>query len=173
MSWNYRIVRQKHTWFDEHSRVERVSYEYGIHEAFYDSEGHVGAITCDPVGTSGDTVQELRRAWVMMAEAFGQPILDDERIPEPGCKQDEFNAIEDHEHESVASDLTEETWNEENEEGDEENLAVDEDVRLSWEQDRLAQEQVHQQEFVGVPSLKALIEKIAAEYLEQHEPGGW
>lgn len=169
MSWNYRVVRQKHVWFDERSHVECVRYEYGIHEAFYDSEGHVGAITCDPVGPSGDTVQELRHAWVMMAEAFGQPILDDELIPEPGCKQDEFDAIEDHEHEPVASDLNKEIWEEEGEEGDEENREADENVRLGWEQDRLVQEQVHQQEFVGVPTLKALIEKISAEYLAQRE----
>lgn len=169
MSWNYRIVRQKHTWFDERSSVERVSYEYGIYEAFYDSEGYVGVITCDPVGPSGDTVQELRHAWVMMAEAFGQPILDYEMIPEPGCKQDEFNAVEDHEHEPIASDLYEEIWEEEDEEWDEDQMAVDENIDLDWEQDRLVQEQIHQQEFVGVPTLKALIEKISAEYLAQCE----
>ena len=169
MSWNYRIVRQKHTWFDERSHIERVNYEYGIHEAFYDSEGHVGAITCDLVGPSGDTVQELRHAWVMMAEAFGQPILDDGMIPEPGCQQDEFDAIEDHEHEPVVSDLYEEVWEEEGEEWDGENREADENARLGWEQDRLAQEQVHQQEFVGVPTLKALIEMISAEYLAQPE----
>ncbi|MDY0094393.1 MAG: hypothetical protein RBT80_16995 [Candidatus Vecturithrix sp.] len=171
MTWNYRIVRQRHPWFDEQTRVELTGYEYGIHEAFYDREGYVGAITSDPVGLSGDTVQELRHAWVMMAEAFGQPILDNDMIPEPGCNQEEFNAIEDHEYAPVASDLYEELWEEEDEEWNNDQIPVDQNMELDGEQDRLAQEYVHQQEFVGIPTLKTLIEKIAAEYLAQHGQG--
>jgi len=41
-------------------------------------------ITQDPVEPFGENIEELRHAWVMMAEAFGQPILDYDNIPEPG-----------------------------------------------------------------------------------------
>ena len=82
--WNYRVVRKKHTWNDPTQNTEREDYSYAIHEAYYDDNGYVGAITQEPVAPYGDTVEELRHSWVMMVEAFGQPILDYENIPEPG-----------------------------------------------------------------------------------------
>ena len=80
--WNYRVVRRRSTWVDSESKKETVGYSYAIHEAFYDKNGHVGAITQDPVEPFGDNIEELRHAWMMMAEAFGQPILDYDSIPE-------------------------------------------------------------------------------------------
>ena len=74
--WNYRVVRKKHTCVDSTDKKERVDYTYAIHEAYYDKKGHVGAITNDPVDPFGENIEELRHSWVMMAEAFGQPILD-------------------------------------------------------------------------------------------------
>ena len=50
MGWNYRIVRQ----------VEQDGTEaFGIHEAFFDAQGRVWAITEDPVGAVGDTRDEV------------------------------------------------------------------------------------------------------------------
>ncbi len=87
---------------------------------------------------------------------------------EPGCNQEEFNAIEDHEYEPVASDLYEELWEEEDEEWNNDQIP---DKTWNWMENRIAwRRNTHQQEFVGI-DLKTLIEKIAAEYLAQHGQG--
>ncbi|MFH1951206.1 MAG: hypothetical protein ABIL06_06300 [Pseudomonadota bacterium] len=72
--WNYRVVRKKNTYIDPINRKERVDYTYAIHEAYYDENGHVGAITQDPVKPFGENMEEVRHSWVMMAEAFGQAV---------------------------------------------------------------------------------------------------
>ena len=86
-TWNYRVVRKRNVSPD--TKDERVYYTYAIHEAYYDNNGHVGAITQDPIEPFGENIEELRHAWVMMAEAFGLPILDFENIPEPGYERKE------------------------------------------------------------------------------------
>ena len=50
--WNYRVVRRKHLWRDPQTQQERVTYSYGIHEAYYDQGRHVGMITQDAVEPS-------------------------------------------------------------------------------------------------------------------------
>lgn len=72
---NYRVVRKRINWIDPVDEKERAEYSYAIHEAYYDKNGFVGAITQDPVEPFGDNIEELRHSWVMMAEAFGQPML--------------------------------------------------------------------------------------------------
>ena len=87
--WNYRVVKKKQTWVDPTSKQESRHYSYAIHEAYYDHRGYVGAITWEPVEPYGETIEELRHAWIMMAEAFGQPILDYDMIPESGYNREE------------------------------------------------------------------------------------
>ena len=87
--WNYRVVRKRYVSPDTKDKDERGSYTYAIHEAYYDNNGYVGAITQDAVEPFGENIEELRHAWVMMAEAFGRPILDFENIPEPGYERKE------------------------------------------------------------------------------------
>ena len=87
--WNYRVVRKKNTYIDPANKKERIDYTYSIHEAYYDENGYAGAITQDPVGPFGENIEELRHSWVMMAEAFGQPILGYDNIPEPGYEKNE------------------------------------------------------------------------------------
>src|SRR3972149_8456632 len=87
--WNYRVVRKKNANADAIDQKERVRYTYAIHEAYYDKNGHVGAITQGPVEPFGENIEELRHAWVMMAEAFGLPILDFDTIPESGYERKE------------------------------------------------------------------------------------
>ncbi|MFW5975271.1 MAG: hypothetical protein ACOCP6_00775 [Desulfosalsimonas sp.] len=145
--WNYRIVRRKHAWKDPRTEKEVVSYSYGIHEAYYDKSGKVGAITEDPVEPFGENIEELRHSWARMAEAFGQPLLDCDNIPEPSyVDEDKGELIE------VGEIFREPMTEEESEELDAE-----------MEEKRIASEQQHQ-EFVGVSSLKALIEKIYKDY---------
>ena len=82
--WNYRVIRKKHVCMHATQTRERVDYTDGIHEAFYDENGYVGSITQNPVEPFGENMEDLRHSWVMMAEAFGQPVLDYDNIPEPG-----------------------------------------------------------------------------------------
>jgi hypothetical protein len=51
--WNYRVVRKKNANADAIDQKERVRHTYAIHEAYYDKNGHVGAITQDPVEPFG------------------------------------------------------------------------------------------------------------------------
>lgn len=74
--WNYRVVRKELTWRDWKTKKIRAGFMYDIHEAYYDNKGIISAITQNPVRITGETMEEMRHEWVMMAEAFGQPILD-------------------------------------------------------------------------------------------------
>ncbi len=77
MTWNYRLVCNKRT---------DGSAWYGIHEVFYDDRGRAFAETAEPVGALGATPGEVRRAYERMAEAFLQPTLDADSIPEKGAE---------------------------------------------------------------------------------------
>jgi len=147
--WNYRVVRRKHDEPDPHTQQEPSTYSYGIHEAYYDQSGHVGMITQNAVEPSGETIEELRHAWIMMAEAFGQPILEYENIPEPGY---------DGMYETLANKAEEEQLAEE--ETDDAEWASMTPKALSGyhaeqENERVLCERQHHQKFVGKRPLKS------------------
>ena len=85
--WNYRVIRKKHVYMNATQTKERVDYTYGIHEAFYNENGYVGSITEDPVEPFGENIEDLRHSWVMMAEAFGQPVLTMTTFPNRGTTE--------------------------------------------------------------------------------------
>jgi len=169
--WNYRVVRKKHIHVDPADKKKgRVNYTYAIHEAYYDKNGHVGAITQDPIEPFGDNVEELRHAWVMMAEAFGQPILDYDGIPEAGydrkedptgsalnkrLKEMEAGNVKGIPWEDVKRDL-EEKYGPFDEEGHEKQL----------EEERVEKEKIHGEAFVRASTLEELINKICSDYRE-------
>jgi len=95
--WNYRVVRKRNVLADPAKKKERIHFSYAIHEAYYDNNGKVGLITQESINPFGDNIEELRHSWVMMAEAFGQSILDYDNIPEPGYerKKDPICAVLD------------------------------------------------------------------------------
>ncbi len=65
--WNYRVVRKKNIYIDSANKKERVDYTYAIHEAYYDEDGHAGAITQEPV--AGRALwRECRRAKAFMGD---------------------------------------------------------------------------------------------------------
>jgi hypothetical protein len=157
--WNYRVVRRKHLWRDPQTQQEHVTYSYGIHEAYYDHSGHVGMITQDAIEPYGETIEELRHVWVMMAEAFGQPLLDDENIPEPGY---------DGTYKTLAGEAEEERITEEEaDDGVWEPMTPEErsEYHVTQENERFQHEQQHYQEFVGIQPLKSLIETIYEDYI--------
>ena len=164
--WNYRVVRKKSSYIETTSERERVDYTYAIHEAYYDKNGYVGTITQDSVGPIGDNIEELRHSWVMMAEAFGQPILDHDHIPEPGYKRekDPIAAVLDARPkepeegvplEDVLKDLEKKLG------------PFDEEAfNTQVEEERLEKERIHGEVFVGTPSLRELIEKMCSDCRE-------
>ena len=174
--WNYRVVRKKTIYIGPTDKKERVDYTYAIHEAYYDKNGHVGAITQDAVEPFGENIEELRHSWVMMAEAFGQPILDYDNIPEPGYDrtEDPIGSVLDErlkEFESgnkkgipwehVTREL-EETWGPFDAEG----------YKKQVEQARVEKERMHREAFLGTPTLRELIKKMYADYQEYIQPQG-
>jgi len=66
MSWNYRIVRHNNigedTWF-------------GIHEVYYEKD-KPRSMTKDSIDVFGETIEEIRHVWMMMAKAFIKPVID-------------------------------------------------------------------------------------------------
>ena len=171
--WNYRVVRRKHASIDPVNKKERVDYTYSIHEAYYDHNGCVGAITQDAVEPFGETVEELRHSWIMMAEAFGRPILDYEQIPEPGYNREEDPIgflSEERAHNDTPERIRDKgvSW-EDNKNGlaelaEEEKGFDEERFREQSEKERREQERIHNESFVGTPTLRQLIDKIYSDY---------
>lgn len=159
--WNYRVVRRKHLCQDPQTQQEHVTYSYGIHEAYYDHSGRVGMMTKDAIKPSGETIEELRHVWIMMAEAFGQPLLDYENIPEPGY---------DGEYEKLADEAEDEHTTEEEAVGDTWEPKTAEELstyHATQDAERIQHEQ-HHQEFVGIHPLKCLVDTIYEDYAVWH-----
>lgn len=99
MSWNYRVVKKLYGKRDEKGKIlepdsEYNSTSYGIHEVYYDENNKAFMCTQDAVEPFGDTVEELMKCWLMMAEAFNKPILDYDKIPEEGAIDEIKESIE-------------------------------------------------------------------------------
>ena len=153
---------------DPMDQRERVDYTYTIHEAYYDKNGYVGGITQDPVEPFGENIEELRHSWVMMAEAFGQPVLDYDNIPERGYERKEDpigSALDERLNEFEASDKTGVPWEQVKRDLEEKYGPFDhEGFRKRVEEERVEKESIHREAFVGTPTLKELIDKIYADY---------
>jgi len=154
-------------WADPENQRDRVDYSYAIHEAYYDNNGHVGAITQEALEVCGEDIEQLRHTWIMMAEAFGLPILDYDQIPEPGYdrKEDPLGSMLDERLKDRDKEWI--PWEQ-----------VKKDLEAKWgpfdsetydrerEVERLEKERIHEIRFIGTPSLDGLIEKIRADYRE-------
>ncbi|WP_027360757.1 hypothetical protein [Desulforegula conservatrix] len=170
--WNYRIVRKRYVYTDPESNKERVDYTYAIHEAFCDNNGKVGAITQDHVAPLGDNIEDLRHSWVMMAEAFGQPVLDYDNIPEPGYERenDPIGSVLD-ERGMALEDGTAKTisWQEMKKDLEERFGPLDVAAhRKQIEEDRIEKERVHNEGFIGNQTLEELIKKLYSDYRAHH-----
>ena len=168
--WNYRVVRKRNVYHDSSSNKERIDYTYAIHEAYYDKNGFVGAITKDPVEPFGENIEALRHSWVMMAEAFGKSILDYEKIPEPGYerKEDPIGSEFDKRVKDFESGKTKSIpWEQVRKELKEMCGPFDEEgYRNQIEYARLEKEQYHIETFIGTSTFLDLIMKIYTDYRE-------
>jgi hypothetical protein len=158
--WNYRVVR-KRTEYNKHGSILPY-YTYGIHEAYYDKLDKVVAVTKDPISLCHETAEYLRHEWVMMAEAYGKPILDYDNIPEEG--HDKEN--------SLVNDPTEE---EIKEMIDNDESVIDDLIKFDYmsyhaecEIERLKSEETHKV-FNEIYPLSKLIESLTQDYLSKKE----
>jgi hypothetical protein len=171
MGWNNRVVKRLHTWVDAKGQ-QRSDYTYGIHEAYYDKNDKVVEITEDAIECHGETIEELRRHWCMMAEAFGQPILDFDKIPEEGHDtENPLVKIDD-----LRKELEIEAAKSEESESDEpeENTTLFPDFdHAAYEKEQLeelqAAEKNHRENFEGTHPLEALVHKIFSDYQESRK----
>jgi hypothetical protein len=69
MAWNYRIV--------EHN--DAAGIWYAIHEAFYNRNKGIWAISKEPIHPYGEEPDELREDYELMSQAFKRPIIKYER----------------------------------------------------------------------------------------------
>jgi hypothetical protein len=166
--WNYRVVRKKRVYVDPTDGKERVDYTYAIHEAYNDNNGYVGAVTQDPVDPFGENIEELRHSWVMMAEAFGQPILDYDNIPEPGYerKEDALGTALDKRLKEVETGSTKLIpWEHVKRDLKEKYGPFDEEgYRKRVDEERIEKERIYSEAFVGTPTIEELINKIYSDY---------
>jgi hypothetical protein len=168
--WNYRVARKKSIYIDPTNKKERVDYAYAIHEAYYDKNGHVGAVTKDPVEPLGENIEELRHSWVMMAEAFGQPILDYDSIPEAGYDREEDpigSALDERLMEVNTGEVQRIPWEHVKRDLEEKYGPLDEEeCSKRVEEERAEKERVHGEVFIGTPTIEELINRIYSDYRE-------
>ena len=168
--WNYRVVRKRTVLTDPKSKKERTRFTYAIHEAYYDKNGKAGSITQESINPIGENVEELRHSWVMMAEAFGQSILDFDNIPEPGYdrKEDPIGTILDERIKKLETgDEKLIPWEEVKKRLEEKHGYFDEEkYEKEIENERKEKEKIHEDSFIGVSLLEKLIKKLYIDYKE-------
>ena len=71
MSWNYRVLKHKDN--------DEVPY-YQVHEVFYNEDDSIMACSEHSCTPFGETVEELKADFELMAGAFERPVLPYEEI---------------------------------------------------------------------------------------------
>ncbi len=66
MSWDYRVI--------EHDGM------FTIHEVYYNDKGDITFISQDPMGPSGDTLEELKGDMEYFLQALNMSVLKKEEI---------------------------------------------------------------------------------------------
>ena len=89
MSWNYRVIRKRHT------KADTVTYY--IHEVYYGEDQEIERWTRDPVEPLGETATELREDIRYFLQAFRFPILEEKATADGPTlvPDDSENAIND------------------------------------------------------------------------------
>lgn len=85
--WNYRVLKRVVQPLRESgSEPEDM---YGIHECYYDSKGKLYSFSADPIPVVANTLEDLKDNLDRMARAFSSPVLDYNKLPEPGAVVEE------------------------------------------------------------------------------------
>jgi hypothetical protein len=111
--------------------------------------------------------------WVMMAEAFGLPILDHDNIPEPGYerKKDPIASVLDERlKEMEAGNVKGIPWEEVRKDLEAKCGPFDEEgYDKELEEERMEKEKAHGETFIGTSTFEELINKIYSDYREYLE----
>ena len=75
MSWDYRVI--------EHHGA------YTVHEVHYNEKGGIISISEDPMGPSGETLEELKADIEFFLQALGRPVLKKEEIEFAEAEEEE------------------------------------------------------------------------------------
>lgn len=78
--WNYRIVK----------KTNEYGEYYAIHEAFYNNDGSLWAVTEDGVDIGGENIEDMREAYEMMVEAFDEPVINYEDVPGDDMSDEDY-----------------------------------------------------------------------------------
>jgi tetrahydromethanopterin S-methyltransferase subunit H len=70
-NWNHRIVRET---------LKDGSFWYSVREVFYNDDGSIYAYTQNPVGISGETIEDLREYTQWILNCLDTPILIDGEV---------------------------------------------------------------------------------------------
>ena len=70
MSWNYRVLKH----------VEEDFTSYHIHEVFYNEDGSIMSCSEYQCSPFGETAEELKEDFELMAGAFEKPVIPYEEI---------------------------------------------------------------------------------------------
>ena len=73
MSWDYRVI--------EHDGM------FTIHEVRYNDRGDITFISEDPLGPSGDTMEELKDDMQYFLQALDSPVLKKDDLPLPQVEE--------------------------------------------------------------------------------------
>lgn len=74
MIWNYRVM--------EHDGI------FTIHEVYYNDKGDITAISEDPMGPSGETLEELKGDMDYFLQAFNRLVLKKNEIEFPAMGEE-------------------------------------------------------------------------------------
>lgn len=80
MSWNYRIGRKTLKYKVDLSDDYYEEDQYGIVECYYNEEGEIYATTERFIEPYGETLEDLKRSFEKMKEAFDKEVLDLDNI---------------------------------------------------------------------------------------------
>ena len=78
-TWNHRVVRHVDGITLRGHPPELITW-LGIHEVHYDDRGSIISISEDPMGPSGETLEELKADMEYFLQAFNRPVLRKEEI---------------------------------------------------------------------------------------------
>lgn len=88
--WNYRVLRRVIQPLPNSGNEPED--DFGIYECYYDLAGKIHSFSTDPRPVVAGSIADLKDEISRMARAFKSPVLDYDKLPEPGAlsaEQDE------------------------------------------------------------------------------------
>ena len=73
-SWDYRVIER--------------GGAFTVHEVHYNEKGDIISISEDPMGPSGETLEELKADMEFFLQALGRPVLRKEDIEFAGAEEE-------------------------------------------------------------------------------------